>query len=279
MTDEKKSDLESLVAVLRRDLEISKAQLIESHKMMAVGELLAGIIHEINTPIGSILSNNEVTSRSLESLETLLAEAEAGGTQLPPKALRTLATLRQLAAVDKIACERIAAVVRGLKTFAGGKQTEFQKCNVNEVLQNTLKLAHCEYRRRIRVEADYGDLPEVECEPRQLGQVFLNLLVNAGQAIEGEGTVRIRTGLDGGWVHIAVSDDGSGIAPEHRDRIFSSRFTTKAPGVGSGLGLAISKDIVEGTHGGEIGFESEFGKGTTFHVRIPLSQQHRATET
>jgi signal transduction histidine kinase len=146
-------------------------------------------------------------------------------------------------------------------------------------MDNSLKLAHCDFRRRIEVVTEYGEIPEVECEPRQLGQVFLNLLVNAGQAITGEGTVSIKTEREGEFVHVSISDTGCGIAPEHRDRIFSSRFTTKAPGIGTGLGLAISRDIVEGAHGGTIDFESEVGTGTTFHVRLPLSQGSGADQT
>jgi len=277
MAGDRQSDLETLVTVLRSELEVSKAQLIESQKLMAVGELLAGIIHEINSPIGSILSNNEVTTRSLEKLENVISLAVETGAPPPRKALAAVETLRKLAAVDKIACERIASVVRGLKSFSGSASPEFRKCNLNEVIDNTLKLAHCEYRRRISVETDYGELPEVECEERRIGQVFLNLLVNAGQAIEGEGVVRIRSEVEGENVHVAVGDSGVGIAPENRDRIFSSRFTTKAPGIGSGLGLAISKEIVE-AHGGSIDFESELGKGTTFHVRIPVSQGANAQQ-
>ena len=269
--DEERAELEARVAGLHRELESTRQQLIDSHKLMCVGELLAGIVHEINTPIGSILSNNDVTSRSLETLARLLAEAPGDGGPPSPKVLQILDTLQKLAAVDKIACERIAAVVRGLKTLTGGRTTEYRKTDVNEVLDNTIKLAHCEFRQRIRVETDYGALPEADCEPHQLGQVFLNLLVNAGHAITDEGTVSVKTELvDGDWIHIAVSDTGAGIAPEHRDKIFTSGFTTKAPGVGTGLGLAISKTIIEQTHGGAIEFESEPGRGTTFHIRIPV---------
>ena len=270
MNGGEQGDLEAKLAGLRQELEASRRLLIESHKMMSVGELLAGIVHEINTPIGSILSNNEVSTRCLEMLASLLAEAPADGGAPPPKAAQILDTLQKLAAVDKIACERIAAVVRGLKTFAGGTATEYRMTDVNEVLDNTIKLAHCEFRRRIRVETRYGELPEVECDPHQIGQVFLNLLVNAGQAICGEGIVTVTTEpIDGDRVHIAIADTGCGIAPEHRDKIFTSGFTTKAPGIGTGLGLAISKEIVEKMHGGTIDFESG-PEGTTFHIRIPV---------
>ncbi len=270
MNDEERASVEAEQARLRSELEFYKGQVLEAHQMMAIGQLLAGIIHEINTPIGAILTNNEVTTRSLAMLEEMIAEAQSASNPPPPKAMKILTTLGSLAAVDKLACERIAAVVRGLKTLAGGH--EYIKVDVNEILDNTLKLAHCEFRRRIRVETDYGQLPPVECEPHALGQVFLNILVNAGQAIEDEGTVRVRTVGEGDAVRVSISDTGTGIPPEYRDRIFTGGFTTKPSGIGTGLGLAISHEIVVVRHGGTIDFESEVGQGTTFHIRIPVAR-------
>jgi len=272
MTEQEQADLEGQVAELRSELEGCKTQLLDAHQMSAVGQLMASIVHEINTPIGSILSNNQVGARSLEMLHGLLEKAQAEDTSPPPKSTKILSTLLTLAEVDKIACERIIAVVRGLKTFVGGHGAEYVKSNINEILDNALKLAHCEYRRRVEVETEFGELPEVECEPHQIGQVFLNLLVNAGHAIEGEGKVVVKSEVDGEDIHVSIADNGSGISPEHQKKIFSTGFTTKAVGIGTGLGLAISRDIIEDRHGGSIGFESEFGKGTTFHIRIPVSR-------
>ncbi len=272
MTDENRTSAEAEVTRLRAELEACRAQLVHAHRLAAVGELLASIVHEINTPIGSILSNNEVSARSLEKLKGLLDRATAENAAPPPNAARILETLEKLTAVDKIACERIVSVVRGLKTFLGGKGSRFVKADVNEILRNTLKLAECEFRRRIQVETDFGAIPEIECEPNQLGQVFLNLLVNAGHAIEGEGKVTIRTRREGDSILVSISDNGSGIPPEHRAEIFSSGFTTKPAGIGTGFGLSISREIIVDGHGGTIDFETETGKGTTFHVRIPVSR-------
>jgi signal transduction histidine kinase len=240
------------------------------HKMASLGRLVAGIIHEINTPIGSILSNNEVILRSLDLLKKALAEGEA------EKAKDILETCRSLAAVDKIACERISSVVRGLKTFARVDQAELRKVDLRDNIRNTLKLTHGEFRRRVVVETDLDDLPEVECYPQMLNQVFLNLLINAGQAIDGEGKVTVRAEPEDGTVHISISDTGKGIRPEDRSRVFRSGFTTKPIGEGTGLGLAICKKIVEETHRGSLDFESEVGVGTTFHIRIPVTQMKRA---
>jgi signal transduction histidine kinase len=272
MTDQEVERLKAESDSLRRELEACKRQVLQAYQLTAVGNLLASIIHEVNTPIGSILSNCQVEARDLESLKQLLAGARISQEPPPVKSVELIDTIESLLAVDKIACERIMAVVRGLKTLCGGSCGEFVKSNINEILDNTIKLARCEFRQRVKVETDYGALPEICCEPHQMGQVFLNLLVNAGQAISGEGTVVVRTRSDGRMVHVSVTDSGSGIAPEHRDKIFSAGFTTKPAGAGTGLGLAISKDIVVGRHGGVIDFESELGRGTTFNVRVPVVQ-------
>jgi two-component system NtrC family sensor kinase len=244
-------------------------QVTEEHKMASIGRLLAGIVHEINTPIGSIVSNNQVIMRALEMVKQALAEPQPASLD---KAKGVIDTCISLAAVDKIACERILEVIRGLKTFARVDSSELRKTDLNEQIRNTLKLTHGEFRRRVQVETDLGDIPPVECYPHMLNQVFLNILVNAGQAIEGEGKIVVRTRRAGDFVEISISDTGHGIRPEDRSRIFAGGFTTKAVGIGTGLGLSISKKIVEETHDGSIDFESEVGRGTTFHVRLPIEQ-------
>ena len=254
---------------LRAKADSLTAQLTEEHKMASIGRLLASIVHEINSPIGSILSNNQVTIRSLELLKQALASSERPSLE---KATRLANTCLSLAAIDKIACERISDVVRGLKTFARVDSSELRKANLNEQIQNTLKLTHGEFHRRITVETDLGELPPVECHGNLLNQVLLNILVNAGQAIEGEGKIVVRTRREGDCVHISIADTGRGIRAEDRPKIFAGGFTTKPVGIGTGLGLSISKKIVEETHGGSLDFESEVGVGTTFHIRIPIEQ-------
>jgi signal transduction histidine kinase len=260
------------IVELQRELEAAYGQLVEAHKMASLGRLLASVVHEINTPIGSILSNNEVILRSLEKLKNEL------GASRVEEALDIIEIMKSLAAVDKIACERISSVVRGLKTFARVDDSEWRKVDLNENIRNTLKLAGCEFRRRVVVEMDLAELPEVECLPSMLNQVFLNILVNAGQAIEGEGKVTVRTRPEGDCVRVSISDTGRGIKPEYAQRIFSPGFTTKPVGIGSGLGLSISWQIVVERHGGSIDFESEAGVGTTFHIRIPVEQPPRSGE-
>jgi len=269
-------DREDEVARLEHELDLSTQKLIESHKMASLGRLSAGVVHEIRTPIGSIFSNNETILRSLNKLKELLANARERGAPPPQQCLDVLEVLTGLAAVDKIACERISSVIRSLKTVARVNEGELARVNINELLTATLKLTSTVFRQRINFVTDFGELPEVECYPGLLNQVFLNLIVNAGQAIEDEGTITVRTRLEDGRVEISVTDTGGGIPPEVRDRIFALGFTTKPIGEGTGLGLSITREIVEDNHGGRIRFETEVDRGTTFHVQLPLEQRGRS---
>jgi len=256
-----------------QELDATRRKLAEAHKMASLGRLAAGIVHEINTPVGSILSNNETIRRSLESVRKLLGTAVEQGQPPTPRTLAVLDTLASLSDIDKIACERILAIIRGLKTFARVNESDIQKVNLHEIILNTIKLTNCVFRRRVTVVTEFDEnLPEVECYPGLLNQVFLNLVVNASQAIVGEGTVTIRTAAEGERAHISVSDTGTGIPEAVRPRIFSAGFTTKPIGEGTGLGLTISREIVEDTHGGKISFQTETGAGTTFDVWVPLRQ-------
>jgi len=261
---------------LREELDAANRKLAEAHRMASLGRLSAGIVHEIKTPIGSIFSNNEVIIRTMDKIKTLLEGARQDSAPPPEKALEMLDIIAGLAAVDKIACERISGIVRSLKTFARVNESDLLKADVNDLLANTIKLASTVFKDRIAIATDFGQLPEVECYPGLLNQVFLNLIVNAGQAIEGDGNITVRTRAEENAVHIEVHDTGPGIPLEIRSKIFAAGFTTKAFGEGTGLGLTISREIVEDVHGGRIGFESEAGRGTTFHVRIPIEQKKRS---
>ncbi|MCZ2079053.1 MAG: hypothetical protein HUU41_18315 [Bryobacteraceae bacterium] len=262
---------------LLEQLESAHQRLAEAHKMASIGRLSAGIVHEINTPIGSIFSNNEVILRSLEVLKKLLAESCAASVAPSQEAMEIIETMATLAAVDKIACERISGVIRSLKTFSRVDDRDIRKACLEGIIRNTLKLTGTIFRRRIAVETHFEELPEIECYPGLLNQVFANLLVNAGQAIEGEGKITVTTRRENDFVHVSIADTGKGIKPEDRGRIFARGFTTKPIGEGTGLGLAITREIVEDTHGGSIDFESEPGMGTTFHVRLPITQTRKSS--
>ena len=249
--------------------EMTDEQLLELQRLATLGRLLASVAHEFSAPIASILSNTEIEMKLIERLENALSEPSSG----PAKEL--VASCRSLLQVDRIACQRIAALVKSLKTATRAGDAESQRANVNEIVDAALQLAKTEYRGRIEVETDFGELPEVECYPHLLSQAVLNLLTNAGQAIEGKGTVTVGTRAEGERVHIWVSDTGCGIRDDDKPKILQRGFTTKPLGVGAGLGLSIVRQIVTENHGGTIDFESERGKGTTFHVRIPVQQKKK----
>lgn len=259
-------------APLEIELELARKKIVESYQMASLGRLTAGVIHEINTPIGAIVSNNEVFAKTLEILRAKLQESVNSGQPPAPRVIDLLQNLIALSAVDKMACERILSVVRGLKTFARVDEGELRRVNLADLVQGAWKLAQCEYKRRVTFESHFDSVPEVECYPHELGQVFLNLIVNAAQAMDGEGRIVVSARAEDGSAEVDVADTGRGIPPEAQSRIFQRGFTTKALGVGSGLGLSIAREIVEDHHKGAISFQSEPGKGTTFHLRIPLSQ-------
>jgi len=250
------------------ELRHTQAALVHSEKMASLGNLVAGIAHEINTPIGSINSNSDVTLRALEKLRQALDVA-------PPEVRDYLAltsameTLQSVGRINRTACERIVKIVRSLRHFARSEGTERKTADLHQGLESTLTLVHHELKNRIEVVRDYGDIPPVECFPDQLNQVFLNILVNAAHAMEGTGKITIATRRDGDSVILTFADTGKGISPENLPKIFDPGFTTKGVGVGSGLGLPICYKIIK-EHGGRIDVRSELGRGTTLTVRLPI---------
>jgi PAS domain S-box-containing protein len=273
----------------RMELELRMAQ-----KLEAVGQLAAGIAHEINTPIQFVGDSVQFLNDSFDDLERLLAvyrDACAEVAAHPDgEALRVrleqaeeeadLAYLRERvpAAFARTleGVERVASIVRAMKEFAH-PQTEQAPADLNRALATTLIVARNEYKYVADVETRFGDIPPVVCNLSDLNQVFLNLIVNAAHAIEdaqsstgGKGTVRILTERDGEWALVVISDSGCGIPEEIRARIFDPFFTTKVVGRGSGQGLAIARAVIA-KHGGTLALETEPGSGTTFTIRLPLA--------
>ena len=251
---------------LNAELVASQQQIQEAEKMASLGRLVAGVAHEINTPIGVIHSNQDLLARSLAALQRLVADLAPG----PPtvKMQQVQQVLSAIMEVDRNACQRIIEIVKNLKKLARRDEAERKTFNIHEGLDSTLQLANYEFKNRICIEKDYGDVPPIEGYPNQLNQVFLNLLINAGQAIEGPGVIRISTRRQDENVVILISDTGKGIPAEHLDQIFEPGFTTKGVGVGIGLGLAISWKIVQ-AHGGTIQVESKVGEGSVFTITLP----------
>lgn len=241
------------------ELRQTQAQLIQSEKMAALGNLVAGVAHEINTPLGAINSNTDVLARGIRKLAPLAGE----------QGENMVATLESMLQTNAEACRRISAIVKNLKTFSRLDEAEWKSAGLREGMESTLTLIHHLYKGRIEVVREFGEIPPVECHPGQINQVFMNLLVNAIQAIDGPGTIWVRIGAQGDRVRVEVQDTGSGIAEEHLPKIFDPGFTTKGVGVGTGLGLSICHQIIAAHHG-TIQVASQKGVGTTFTLLLPL---------
>jgi signal transduction histidine kinase/nitroreductase len=250
------------------ELRAAQERLVMQAKLASLGQLVAGVAHEINTPLGAVVSNNDLFVRCFVRLRRRVEELGLTG---DPTVARDLRAVEELSEVTRTACNRITGIVRELRTFARLDEADRKAVDLHEGLESTLVLINHIIKGRIEIRRQYGKLPSVECHPNQMNQVFMNLLVNACQAIDGMGVITLRTWPEpeAPWVHVAVTDTGAGIKPEHLSRIFDPGFTTKGAGVGTGLGLAIVYQIVE-AHGGHITVESELGRGTTFTVTLPV---------
>lgn len=262
---------------LRKERRKLEEQLVISDRMASVGTLAAGVAHEINNPLAALMANLEFIS---QDLMRVVEDARAQPMEEPWKdwiALRVGAVIEPIRDARE-SSERIRNIVRDLKIFSrSGDEEQHGPVDVRRVFESTLRMAWTEVRHRARLVKDYAEVPPVLANESRLGQVFLNLIVNAAQAIpEGSASkneIRIRTGMaDGNRVLAEVRDSGSGIPPEQMSRIFDAFFTTKPVGIGTGLGLAICHRIVTSI-GGEITVSSEVGIGTVFRVLLPIATQ------
>ena len=242
----------------------AQAQLVQSEKMAALGQLVAGVAHEINTPIGSISSNNSIFNKCTGKLKEVLA----GETPNTNKANQLLQMLEETIKFNTIACERINDIVKSLKNFARLDESDLKRVDIHEGINSTLTLLRHELKDRIKIITNFSNIAQIECYPNLLNQVFMNLLVNAYQSIENKGTITITTKETSNKASISITDTGSGISEKDLSKIFDPGFTTKGVGVGTGLGLSICFQIIE-KHKGKILVESQEGIGTTFTIIIP----------
>ncbi len=286
---EKLENTKSLLEAKNRELEEAynelkqtQSQILQQEKMASIGQLAAGVAHEINNPMGFISSNLTTLQKYVERLGEYLEiqgkviRGEVGTEELKEAEKRLKIGYIREDMVDLIresleGAERVKKIVRDLKSFSRVDEAEEKMADINECIESTLNIVWNELKYRARVVKEYGDIPMTRCYPQQLNQVFMNLLVNAGHAIEKEGEIRIRTSNGGGEIKVEISDTGCGIPEEIRGRIFEPFFTTKEVGKGTGLGLSITYDIVK-KHGGEIEVESEVGKGTAFTITLPVRE-------
>jgi PAS domain S-box-containing protein len=245
------------------------AQLVQAEKMASLGNLVAGIAHEINTPVGAIHSMHDTLVRAVEKLTEAIEQDFPESYHEHRGLQRALQIIQDSNRVIESGTTRVTTIVKSLRNFARLDEVELVQVDLHEGLEDTLTIVNHDIKNRIEVVKNYGDIPRVFCYPSRLNQVFLNILNNARQAIDGKGTISITTSQVGEEVHVEIGDSGTGIAPEHLEKIFEPTFTTKIAGEGTGLGLSICRQIVE-EHKGRIEVESEVGQGTMFRVVIPL---------
>ena len=277
-------------------LQETHQQLMQSEKLASIGQLAAGVAHEINNPIGYVNSNIRSLKGYMAQLLDVLDAYEQSETHLPPADRETIAAAKaradfaylredigQLISESQEGTERVRKIVQDLRDFSRTDATQdWQPSDIHAGLDSTLNIASNEIKYKADVVREYGTLPLVECLPSQLNQVFMNLFVNAAQAMPDErrGIIRIRTGTSGDdeGVWIEIDDNGRGIPPDVIDRIFDPFFTTKPVGKGTGLGLALSYGIVQNHHG-NITVSSTPGAGTTFRITLPVTQPADPGET
>ena len=252
------------------ELRQAQTQLVQSEKMASLGTLAAGIAHEINTPVGAVNSAADTTQRSVRKvIETIQDIQDLEELKKGDKIQKALGTLQENIDIVLLGSERITKIVRSLRNFARLDEAEFKEADIHEGLDSTLTLLDHQIRDRIKLEKFYGNIPQIHCNPGQINQVFMNILLNASQAIKDRGTIRIETSSNKHSVIIRISDDGEGIPEKDQRNIFDPGYTTKGVGVGTGLGLSISYNIIK-SHKGDIKVRSEVGRGTEFVITLPI---------
>ncbi len=244
-------------------LKETQAQLVQSEKMASLGALVAGVAHEINTPVGAISSMYDTLVRAIDKLDKICDKE-------PEEHQKIFKIIEDANRVMTSGMDRVTNIVRRLKSFARLDEVELQTVDIHEGIEDTLIIVHHELKHKAVVERNFGDIPLISCYPRQLNQVYLNLLVNAIQAIEDKGIITISTFQKNDHVYVQFKDTGIGIPKEALNKIFDPGYTTKGVGVGTGLGLSICYQIVKDHHG-EILVESEVGKGSTFTIILPMT--------
>lgn len=253
-----------------REIRAAQSQLVQSEKMASMGMLVAGVAHEINTPVGALCSMHNTLMRAVEKLNQ---EIDAGCEQDCLKKENLIKYLNIINDANKVidsGAERVSTIVKRLRSFARLDESQLKEADINKGLEDTLILVHHELKYDIEVVKEYGKIPLIPCFPGELNQVFLNLIINGRQAIIGKGRITIKTWQADQQVCIEISDTGEGIKPENMERIFDPGFTTKGVGVGTGLGLSICYQIIK-SHKGDIRVESTGGQGTKFTISLPVN--------
>jgi signal transduction histidine kinase len=268
---ERLSQLNQDMRAMNLQLQSAQAQLLQSEKMASIGQLAAGVAHEINNPVGYVTSNLGTLAGYVDELLRVVRHLSGKGTGPAPACdIEFLEEdIPALVSETREGLDRVKKIVQDLKDFSRvDKSDDWEPANLVKGLESTLNIVANEIKYKAAVVKQLVPLPDVPCLPTQLNQVFMNLLVNAAQAIDGKGTITLRSGFDDDDVWVEVGDDGCGMPPEVQARIFEPFYTTKPVGKGTGLGLSVSYSIVQ-KHRGRIELESAPGQGTTFRVTLP----------
>jgi signal transduction histidine kinase len=289
-------ELEQTLAEQNRALREAQAALVQTEKLASLGQLAAGIAHEINNPIAYVANNLAVLRRDVPAVIQLLDAYRSGRELLRAAAPDLLAETQRLEEEVDLSyvrdslprlferslegLKRVRDIVRNLRDFARLDEADFKEADLNAALQSTLEIiAHELKKNTLQVRTEFGDLPAVLCHPGKVNQVFLNVLLNAVQASGPGGLIEVRTQADetAAGIVVEIQDHGCGIKPEHLSHLFDPFFTTKPVGQGTGLGLSVGYGIIR-DHGGAIEVESEVGRGTLFRIRLPTRPPQRSTE-
>ncbi len=274
--------LNEALAALKR----SQAKVLHQEKMASIGQLAAGVAHEINNPIGFINSNLSTLGKYLPRLSGFLVlQSDCIAAGAPPEQVESVRQQQARLKIDYIVkdledlvreslegAERVRSIVADLKSFSRVDESDYKQADLNECLRSTINIVWNEIKYKATLKKELGEIPRTRCYPQQMNQVFMNLLVNAAHAIDHQGVITVRSWEEDGYVCVSVADTGQGIPEANLNRIFEPFFTTKEVGKGTGLGLSITYDIVK-KHNGEITVRSEPGKGTVFTVRIPVVEE------
>jgi signal transduction histidine kinase len=283
-------DLEKKVAARTEDLKRTQMELSQAEKLASIGQLAAGVAHEINNPVGFITSNSDTLTKYMGRIREILDIYAAGA---PPeriaerkKALKIdfiLEDMNTLNKENREGLERISSIVKNLRDFSRiDSNQEMTDTDIRECIKNTLRIANNEIKYNADVKTDFETIDPVHCNAGEINQVFLNIFVNAAQAIKSQargdrGCIAVHVWQDETSVFCEIADDGPGMPESVRNRIFEPFFTTKEVGKGTGLGLSISHDIIVNKHKGEINVSSEVGKGTRFLIKLPKNRMGNVT--
>jgi len=252
------------------ELAKMQSQLIQSEKMALLGKLIAGLAHEMNTPVGVIKSNMNIARRGLLQLGEDLKNSGFFDDQVySQKIERTIKILESNHNITLDAGNKITSLIENLKNFARLDEADIQLVDINDLIQTTLELFSPEPTLNLEIKQELNSLPQIRCKPRELNQVFMTILINASEAIETKGTITVSTIADDRYIHIKISDSGRGIPPDQLKNIFDIGFSTKDAKVKFNVGLANSYNIIQ-QHGGEIGATSKVGTGSEFWIKLPL---------